>query len=59
MARYSASVEDRETTDCLFVFQGIGATHKRIKYPVLERLSESTTKQVNIKICDQVQIIIF
>ncbi|KAJ0600924.1 hypothetical protein HanRHA438_Chr03g0124281 [Helianthus annuus] len=34
MTRYSASAEDRETIDCFFDFQDIGAPPKRSKYPV-------------------------
>ncbi|KAJ0924720.1 hypothetical protein HanRHA438_Chr04g0151641 [Helianthus annuus] len=38
MALYSASAEERETRDCFFDFQEIGAPPKRRRYPVLDRL---------------------
>ena len=34
MDRYSASADERETTDCFFVFQEMGAPPKRSKYRV-------------------------
>ena len=38
IALYSASAEERDTTDCFFVRQEMGAPPNEMKYPVQDRL---------------------
>nr|GEZ85492.1 hypothetical protein [Tanacetum cinerariifolium] len=42
---YSASVEDRETTDCFFVFQDMGQPLNKRRYHVLDRLVKGHPSQ--------------
>lgn len=51
-ARYSASVEARETTVCFFVRQGIGLVPRVMKNPVVERRVEGQPAQSESEYAD-------